>query len=218
MGKQVTADDVLEAIHDQDDPVVTAAGLAEQLPTSARTVLNRLDALRRSGEIVRKQVGANSVVWWLPGTRKPRPDAPERERRLAPDQSDLEGAVSDAGEHADTPADATPARSDAETGELADVDFPAGQDSEACEGAVRAAHELLLANDGTTKDEIIRTVHPEHPLGYDPESAIAKLDAEGERYRGAWWRRVVKPGLEALDDVEKPPTGGSAWTVTEGER
>ena len=37
---------------------------------------------------------------------------------------------------------------------------------------------------------------PAHALGYD----VPELEP-GDRYRGAWWRRIVKPGLDGLDDV-----------------
>lgn len=40
------------------------------------------------------------------------------------------------------------------------------------------------------------------------DDAREKL-ADGDRYRGGWWRLVVRPGLEALNDVEKLPRGGS---------
>jgi len=39
---------------------------------------------------------------------------------------------------------------------------------------------------------------PDHPLGYD----VPDLQP-GDRFRGAWWRRLIQPGLrDALDDVE----------------
>ena len=50
----------------------------------------------------------------------------------------------------------------------------------------------------------------------DVDAALAKVEA-GERYRGAWWRRIVKPGLETFDDVEKPARGASEWQYT-GDR
>lgn len=53
---------------------------------------------------------------------------------------------------------------------------------------------------------IRRGVMPEHPIGYD----IPNL-AEDERYRGAWWRNIVRPGLAALPDVEPPARGASKW-------
>ena len=64
--------------------------------------------------------------------------------------------------------------------------------------------------------EIVAAVHPDHALGYDVDAALAKVEA-GERYRGAWWRRIVKPGLETFEDVEKPARGASEWQYT-GDR
>lgn len=65
--------------------------------------------------------------------------------------------------------------------------------------------------------EIIQDAMPDHPRDYDVDDALAKIEA-GERYRGAWWRRVVKPGLEALLDVKAPPQGVSDWRVTDSDR
>ncbi|WP_251344415.1 hypothetical protein [Haloplanus halophilus] len=45
--------------------------------------------------------------------------------------------------------------------------------------------------------EIVVEVMPGHPVGYDVHGALEKVEA-GDRYRWAWWRRVVKPGLKAL--------------------
>lgn len=53
---------------------------------------------------------------------------------------------------------------------------------------------------------LVADVMPAHPVGYD----VPELEP-GERYRGGWWRLVVKPGLEALPDVEAPPRGASDW-------
>jgi hypothetical protein len=46
-------------------------------------------------------------------------------------------------------------------------------------------------------------------------SSPPQVEAEAERDRGAWWRRVAKPGLEALPDVEKPTGGRSEWRYTD---
>lgn len=92
---------------------------------------------------------------------------------------------------------------------LDDVDFPTTKNRAECVEAVRATYEYLQANGSATMRELVQEVMPEHPVGYD----VPELEA-GERYRGAWWRRVVKPSLEALPDVEKPGAGGSEWTYT----
>lgn len=92
---------------------------------------------------------------------------------------------------------------------LEDVEFPSTKDREECVEAVRAAYEYLQENGSATMREFVRQVMPDHPVGYD----VPDLEP-GERYRGAWWRKVVKPGLNALPGVESPPKGGSDWTYT----
>ena len=89
------------------------------------------------------------------------------------------------------------------------VEFPGTKDPEECIEAVRAAYEYLQEHRKATMREFVQEVMPEHPCGYD----VPNLEP-GERYRGAWWRKVVKPGLTALPDVESPPSGGSDWTYT----
>lgn len=93
---------------------------------------------------------------------------------------------------------------------LATVEFPTGKQREECVDAVRAAYEYLRENGSASMRDFVREVMPDHPVGYD----VPELEP-GERYRGAWWRKVVKPGLEALPDVESPPSGGSDWTHVE---
>lgn len=53
--------------------------------------------------------------------------------------------------------------------------------------------------------EIVSEIMPEYPIGYD----VPDLE-EGDRYRGSWWRSIVRPALEQLPCVEKP-TGGGKW-------
>jgi hypothetical protein len=115
-----------------------------------------------------------------------------------------------ADEEHDTPTGAP--ESDA-VGELEHVDFPAGRDREECSAAVYAARDYLREHGPATKRDLVAEVLPEHPLGYDVDGALEKVEA-GDRYRGAWWRRVVKPGLKALPDVEAPARGASEWRYT----
>jgi len=87
------------------------------------------------------------------------------------------------------------------------------QDREACSAAVDAARDYLREHGPATKRDLVAEVMPYHPLGYDVDGALEKAEA-GDRYRGAWWRRVVKPGLKALPDVEAPARGASEWRYT----
>ena len=64
--------------------------------------------------------------------------------------------------------------------------------------------------------ELVKHSVDGRPRGRIVDAALAKVEA-GERYRGAWWRRIVKPGLETFEDVEKPARGASEWQYT-GDR
>lgn len=96
----------------------------------------------------------------------------------------------------------------------AGVEFPQGRERADCELAVSAAFGYLANAGQATKGQIVLATMPENPLGYDVDGAREKVEAEGERFRGAWWRRVVKPGLEALPGVEKPSGGQPEWRYT----
>jgi len=114
----------------------------------------------------------------------------------------------------------TPGESDAEDAvdALDDVlaDLPSTVDPDAARETIHAARDYLRTHGPAPKAAIVREVMPDHPLGYDVDAALEKFDA-GDRYRGAWWRRVVKPGLDALPDVSKPPAGASEWKATTGD-
>jgi hypothetical protein len=89
------------------------------------------------------------------------------------------------------------------------VEVPTAGDPAEASAAVFEARAFLREQGGASMKEIVANVMPDHPLGYD----VPELES-GDRYRGAWWRRVVKPGLEAVDDVEKPTGGRSEWRYT----
>lgn len=80
---------------------------------------------------------------------------------------------------------------------LADIDFPAGQERAACLETIAAVVQYLQTDGPASSREIVTAVMPGHSLGYD----IPELEP-GERYRGAWWRRIVKPALDELPGVE----------------
>lgn len=52
--------------------------------------------------------------------------------------------------------------------------------------------------------KIVIDMMPDHSIGYD----VPDLEP-GDRYRGMWWRRIVKFGLEALPEVEYRDDGAS---------
>lgn len=60
-------EDVLEIIHQLDEPVFTAVEIAEHGGVSRPTAHKRLEELQEEGVVARKNVGSRAVVWWLVG-------------------------------------------------------------------------------------------------------------------------------------------------------
>lgn len=90
--------------------------------------------------------------------------------------------------------------------EAQELSFPANKDRTECLEAIEAAAQYVKTNNGASMREIVANVMPDHDLGYD----VPELQ-EGDRYRGSWWRKVVKPGLEHDDRVKKPTSGQHEW-------
>ena len=194
----VTLDDVLAVFDAVEGPVILSADVADELDCSRETARRKLETLHDRGDLEWRKV-ARRVIYWRP----------ERDEKAA----DVDAAPFRRDESVTRGTHAEPEHAGAasrETDAMDSVDFPATRDRAPCEDAVRAARDYIRANGGATKQDLVKNVMPEHALGYDVDAAIAKVDSQ-ERYRGGWWRSVVKPGLEALDDVEKPPRGGSTW-------
>lgn len=79
---------------------------------------------------------------------------------------------------------------------------------ESAADAIAAAVAFIEDQNGASMREIVSEVMPEHDLGYD----VPELQ-EGDRYRGSWWRNVIKPALEQEPSVEKPDNPSSPWKV-----
>lgn len=131
----------------------------------------------------------------------------ERIRQLL--EADAEGRVIEASSEADE-SGRDVAESDPE-GLREAVDFPGPEERvQDCLRAVYLARHYVHEHGGATKAELVVNVMEQQPAGYDVEGALEKI-ASGERYRGGWWRNVVKPGLEALPEIEAPTGGASEW-------
>ncbi|MFC6823788.1 transcriptional regulator [Halopelagius fulvigenes] len=65
---RVTPEDVLDVFDAREDRAepLTSNEVAEELPCTRRTALNRLHELNESGDVASKKVGGRSVVWWVP--------------------------------------------------------------------------------------------------------------------------------------------------------
>lgn len=85
-------------------------------------------------------------------------------------------------------------------------DVPQTVDRDAARAAIQAVLQFLESEGSASQREIVSAVMPKHPLGYD----VPELE-QGERFRGSWWRRVVKPTLKAHNDIESPGQSGTEW-------
>lgn len=214
----VTLEDVLEVFDEvEGPPVVTSADVADATGVSRDSARRKLEELEERGEVDSRRTAGRVLYWRTADVRgDPEPRALQEPARddIAPSGSsptDGPDAVDAGGERREEPGEPT------RTGEaapraLGDLQFPAGRDPEACVDAVLAARAHLRENGPATMRQIVAEVMPDHPLGYDvPEIEDGELVPE--RYRGAWWRKVVRPGLKACPDVDAP-AGGGAWRYT----
>lgn len=202
-----TLDDVLAVIDAVDGPVVLSADVADHLGCSRETARRKLKALHDRGELACRKV-ARRVIYWRPDPAATVADAEVRgSAETTLDDTDpveripTEDLTDSADESGREPG-VTPTEGQADA--LDAVEFP--RERSACVAAVDAAAEYIREHGSATMRELVADVMPAHPVGYD----VPDL-SPGDRYRGAWWRKVVKPGLEAREDVEKPPRGGSKW-------
>lgn len=63
-------DEILTVFQHTDDPVLSTADVADELPIKRRATLTRLQRLVESGALDRKQTGGRNIVWWLTGNNR----------------------------------------------------------------------------------------------------------------------------------------------------
>jgi hypothetical protein len=216
----VETETVADAVRSHPDGIVSVGDVVDVLQEDASDthVRQRLRELEASGDVESKKVGARAVAWWHVDRVRPAVNSSSDDS----EQSDLEDVDDD--RRSSTTSSVQPedgSKQGLSKTNLEDAvdhpDLPGGKSPGECVDALGAAYELLQAEGSMTKADVVRDVMPNHPLGYDVDEMREKLDA-GDRYRGAWWRRIVKPGLEELPDVEKPTGGHSQWRYTGGDR
>lgn len=194
--RRVEDSDILEVFKDTPDPVLSTSEVAEQLPIKRRGTLNRLQSLEDRDVLGGKTIGGRNTVWWLPDAGARNPTGSMRGDSRPPQQEGTKSTSQGADSNLSP-----------ESGLYSDLSFPGSKDRQDCIAAINAVVSYLGEHGPASMREIVVDVMPEFPLGYD----VPELK-EGERYRGSWWRGVIKPGLEADDDVKKPPKGGSKWS------
>lgn len=61
---RVTDEELLAVFQRTDDPVLSTAEIADELPIKRRATLTRLRRLADNGVLSRKQTGGRNTVWW----------------------------------------------------------------------------------------------------------------------------------------------------------
>lgn len=72
--------------------------------------------------------------------------------------------------------------------------------------AIAAAVDYIEDHGSATMRDLVSDVMPDHDCGYEVPAL-----SPGERYRGSWWRKIVRPGLEDHPAITKPRPGQSEW-------
>lgn len=187
---------------------VTPSYLSQRTGESRQLVSQRLRDLRLAGLVEKVHKGLYELDEDPRGSSGT--DVPAQTEGDGEDTTDVSDNTQEAGSDQSHLAGTPPEASESGVAAfLEGVEFPGTKDRAECVEAVQAAHDYIEREGSATMREFVRQVMPEHPIGY----TIPELQ-KGERYRGAWWRKVVKPGLEALPDVEAPPQGASDWRYT----
>ena len=62
---RVSDEEILEVFRQTDDPVLSTAEVAKELPIKRRGTLTRLEALEEESQLESKQIGGRNRVWWL---------------------------------------------------------------------------------------------------------------------------------------------------------
>jgi len=70
---RVSDNEIIDLFRDTDDPVLSTAEVAEQVPLKRRATYNRLRSLADEGRLESKQIGGRNTVWWIAESEKLQP-------------------------------------------------------------------------------------------------------------------------------------------------
>lgn len=79
---RVTDEEILAVFQRTDDPVLSTADVADELPIKRRATLTRLQDLVENDILDRKQTGGRNTVWWLADDERARSGSAAPLRKL----------------------------------------------------------------------------------------------------------------------------------------
>lgn len=194
---RVHDEEILAVFARREDSGLQALEVADELPLERDVLEDRLDDLYERGLLDTEDV-SRGTLWRL---------APEGEEHLPPDgevETDVEAqAAATTGPETTARQQETPSANPQPPTEepLGDADEPdvdaiaafdppgTSEQQDRRRGVVRAAYSYLRKRGSAEREDFEADVYPERPGGYESAS-------------GEWWTAVVRPGLDALPDVE----------------
>ena len=189
----IAPEDVLDVFDAVDGPVILSADVADHFGVTRETARRKLKQLSDRGELDRRKVSRRVIYWRADGDGF---DAGglRGDPSTTLDDTDAEHTATTASgtDPTETTGDARNAesgRTRAESDAVDPVDhdeLPDGVDVADAREAYDAVRSHLREDGPAGKRSIVAAVMVEYPPG---------------RYRGAWWRRVIRPALAADPDV-----------------
>lgn len=186
--RSVDDDELIELFLEADDPVLTTAEIAEELPIGQRATLKRLSALAERDVLKEKTLGGSGSVWWLQAINWYFP---------AIDRSSSIVAQLDPNKpHGTRVATNDWTTMDQYLSMQPDERYEPENDRR--RRAVRAAYEYLTGKDRpVSKREFVYDVWPEHQAGYETEQT--------------WWQELIRPHFKDVDTVRQ--TDSREWVA-----
>ena len=185
---RVTDKDLLDVFRQTNDPVLSTAEVADEIPIQRRGTLRRLRSLEADGDLDSKSIGGRNTVWWLSdlNTNAADRDTSETgEDRPEIDPRGDEGNGSAAVDNDDEPVEAVEDATDpiaAVVDRVAD-DWEDNPDRLADrKAAARAVLEYARDHGSVSKQEAKDEVEPEY-----------SVDGQSPR---TWYRKNIRPVLK----------------------
>ena len=192
---RVTDEDLLDVFRQTNDPVLSTAEVADEIPIQRRGTLRRLRSLEADGDLDSKQIGGRNTVWWesdLTTTDADRDtsETGENSPEIDPILDESNGA--DAVDNDDEPpeTDADDADSIAAVVDRVADGWEDNPDRLADrKAAARAVLEYARDHGSVSKQEAKDEIAPEHPVdGQNPRT---------------WYRKNIRPVLKEVAEYHQ---------------
>lgn len=201
---EVSDEEILVVLDETDESWLRVEDIAEELPTDADRLQDRLDDLYNRELLDRDTDDPRGEQWQLTQEGRERATVPESEvetdvEAQAAKTTGVESPTTDE-ETPDTPPEdpqeTVPGKPHRRADDAIEAFDPPGTPIQKDERrtALRQAHEYLRERGSVTREEFTSEVFPDAQGAYDAPDA-------------GWWDDVIRPGLEQLPTVERADDG-----------